>query len=65
MRYFAGVMFDQSRRDVIGDTDIKMLGIETFEDIDVFHRSAFALRATARQPSLASLRKSPAWLAEP
>jgi hypothetical protein len=56
-------MFDQSRGDIIGETDVEMLGIETFEDIDVFHQgrpwlvgarlrsSAFALRASADKPS--------------
>jgi len=38
MGYFARVMFDQSRGDIIGETDVKMLGIEAFEDIDVFHQ---------------------------
>src|SRR5260221_9251063 len=68
MRDFTCVVFCQSRRHVIGKTDVEMFGIMTFEDIDVFHRlrqpslrpglprPVFALRATTRQPSLASLR---------
>jgi hypothetical protein len=66
MGHFAGVVLGKSDRDVVSDARVKMLRIETFENINELHcRSAFALRATARQPSLASLQESPAWLAEP
>jgi hypothetical protein len=68
MRHFARVVLCQSRAQVVSDTDVEMLGIVAFEDVDVFHGlqwPVFALRATSRQPSLASLRWAAAWPAEP
>ena len=57
MGYLAGIVFGESRREVVGDSDVEMLSNFTLEDIHKLHiplRSAFALRASARQPSLAS-----------
>src|SRR5665213_581592 len=57
MNNFACVVLCQSRPQIICNPHVEMFGIVTFEDVDVFHeRPVFALRATPRQPSLASPR---------
>src|SRR6476660_3139148 len=39
MRDLTGVVLFQSRAQIVGDADVEMLGIQTFEVVDVFHRS--------------------------
>jgi hypothetical protein len=39
MNDLAGVVLGQSRRHAVGDADLEMLGIVTFEDVDVFHEA--------------------------
>jgi hypothetical protein len=36
---FTGVMLFEPRSEIVGDADVKVLGIETFEEINVFHRA--------------------------
>jgi hypothetical protein len=70
VRYLSGVVLDESCSHVIRYPDVKMLTVETFQEVDVFHdicwpKPAVALRAMAGQPSLASLRTGMPWLAQP
>ena len=40
MRNFAGIMFRQTGAQIIGDTDVEVLRIETLENVDVLHRGS-------------------------
>jgi hypothetical protein len=71
---FAGVVLGQPGTQIISYPDVKMLRVQIFENVDVFHgvpsleeriqqrgglpKPVFALRATTRQPSLTSLRET-------
>ena len=71
MSYLARVMFDQSRRDIVSETDVKVLGVQTFEDVDIFHEAPLCSGARLRPVGYgvaAFARFAPrdlAWLAKP
>ena len=65
MGHLASVVLHQSRRNIVGNTDVKVLGIETFQDVDVFHRSAFALTGYGETAFARFATREYGWLAQP
>src|SRR5882762_7548593 len=51
MRDFAGIVLRQPGAQVVGDADIVMLGIETLEDVDIFHGRIVSAVETTIRPS--------------
>src|SRR5579872_4976659 len=59
MGHLARIVLSQSRRDIIGNANVKMLFVKTFEDIDVFHI------ARLRPSGYDAAASATTWLAEP
>src|SRR5438552_4181385 len=56
MRHLASVMFSQPSAQIVGDPDVVMFGIETFENVDVFHYMPLPLAALPLLSILQGLR---------